>query len=96
MIRFERRARSNPGDMVRVVESVFFDCLDFTKEWTIASVLQSYSTCLGAMADPKKAGERSGWAPQHSDLAAIISDAWRCHNKRFGQGLVRVGCNIGI
>jgi UDP-arabinose 4-epimerase len=36
------------------------------------------------VADPKKAGEVWGWAPQHSDLAAIITDAWRWHNKRFG------------
>ena len=36
------------------------------------------------VADPKKAGEVLGWAPQHSDLAAIITDAWRWHNKRFG------------
>ena len=36
------------------------------------------------VADPKKAGERLGWAPQHSDLATIITDAWRWHNKRFG------------
>jgi UDP-glucose 4-epimerase len=25
--------------------------------------------------------EMWGWAPQHSDLAAIITDAWRWHNK---------------
>ena len=36
------------------------------------------------VADPKKAGERLAWAPQHSDLGAIITDAWRWHNKRFG------------
>ena len=36
------------------------------------------------VADPKKAREVLGWAPQHSDLAAIITDAWRWHNKRFG------------
>jgi UDP-arabinose 4-epimerase len=36
------------------------------------------------VADPKKAGERLGWAPQHSDLATIVADAWRWHNKRFG------------
>jgi UDP-arabinose 4-epimerase len=36
------------------------------------------------VADPKKAGEVLGWTPQHSELAAIIADAWRWHNKRFG------------
>jgi UDP-glucose 4-epimerase len=36
------------------------------------------------VADPKKAGEVLGWAPQHSDLADMIADAWRWHNKRFG------------
>ena len=36
------------------------------------------------VADPKKAGEVLGWAPQHSDLANMIADAWRWHNKRFG------------
>jgi UDP-glucose 4-epimerase len=36
------------------------------------------------VADPKKAGDVLGWAPQRSDLAAIITDAWRWHNKRFG------------
>jgi UDP-glucose 4-epimerase len=36
------------------------------------------------VADAKKASEVLGWAPQYSDLAAIIADAWRWHNKRFG------------
>jgi UDP-arabinose 4-epimerase len=36
------------------------------------------------VADPKKASEVLGWAPQYSDLAAIITDAWRWHSKRFG------------
>jgi UDP-arabinose 4-epimerase len=36
------------------------------------------------VADPKKAGERLAWAPEHSDLDAIITDAWRWHKKRFG------------
>ena len=36
------------------------------------------------VADPKKARETLGWVPQHSDLAKIITDAWRWHNKRFG------------
>jgi UDP-glucose 4-epimerase len=36
------------------------------------------------VADPRKASEVLGWTPQYSDLAAIISDAWRWHNKRFG------------
>jgi UDP-glucose-4-epimerase GalE len=36
------------------------------------------------VADPKRAGEVLGWAPQHADLAAIITDAWRWHSKRFG------------
>jgi UDP-arabinose 4-epimerase len=37
------------------------------------------------VADPKKAGEVLGWAPQHSDLATMITDAWRWHNKRRGE-----------
>ena len=36
------------------------------------------------VANSKKAREVLGWAPQHSDLAAIITDAWRWHEKRFG------------
>jgi len=36
------------------------------------------------VADAKKASEVLGWAAQYSDLAAIITDAWRWHNKRFG------------
>ena len=36
------------------------------------------------VADAKKASEVLGWAPQYSDLAAIITDAWRWHKKRFG------------
>jgi len=36
------------------------------------------------VADAKKACEVLGWAPQYSDLAAVITDAWRWHNKRFG------------
>jgi UDP-glucose-4-epimerase GalE len=36
------------------------------------------------VADAKKASEILGWVPQYSDLAAIITDAWRWHNKRFG------------
>src|SRR4030095_14919504 len=36
------------------------------------------------VADAKKASEVLCWAPQYSDLAAIIADAWRWHNKRFG------------
>jgi UDP-glucose-4-epimerase GalE len=36
------------------------------------------------VADPKRAGEVLGWAPRHADLAAIITDAWRWHSKRFG------------
>jgi UDP-arabinose 4-epimerase len=36
------------------------------------------------VADPRKASELLGWAPQRSDLAAIITDAWRWHSKRFG------------
>ena len=35
------------------------------------------------VADPKKAAEVLGWAPQHSDLAAIITDAWRWHNNKI-------------
>ena len=36
------------------------------------------------VADAKTASEVLSWAPQYSDLAAIIADAWRWHNKRFG------------
>src|SRR5262249_46278801 len=36
------------------------------------------------VANPRKASEVLGWTPQCSDLAAIITDAWRWHNKRFG------------
>ena len=36
------------------------------------------------VADAKKASAVLGWAPQYSDLATIITDAWRWHNKRFG------------
>jgi UDP-arabinose 4-epimerase len=36
------------------------------------------------VADAKKASEVLGWVPQYSDLAAIITDAWRWHIKRFG------------
>jgi UDP-glucose-4-epimerase GalE len=36
------------------------------------------------VADANKASEVLGWTPQRSDLAAIIADAWRWHNKRFG------------
>ena len=36
------------------------------------------------VADPKKARELLAWVPQRSDLDAIITDAWRWHNKRFG------------
>ena len=31
------------------------------------------------LADPKKAADVLGWAPQRSDLAAIVADAWRWH-----------------
>jgi UDP-glucose-4-epimerase GalE len=36
------------------------------------------------VADAKKASEVLNWTPHCSDLAAIITDAWRWHNKRFG------------
>src|SRR5262245_21320762 len=36
------------------------------------------------VADAKIASEILGWAPHYSDLAAIITDAWRWHHKRFG------------
>jgi UDP-glucose-4-epimerase GalE len=35
------------------------------------------------MADANKARETLGWAPERSDLATIIADAWRWHGKRF-------------
>src|SRR5262249_6871182 len=34
------------------------------------------------VADPRKASEVLRWTPRHCDLAAIITDAWRWHNKR--------------
>jgi UDP-glucose-4-epimerase GalE len=36
------------------------------------------------VADPTKARALLGWAPERSDLATIIADAWRWHSKRFG------------
>jgi UDP-glucose-4-epimerase GalE len=35
------------------------------------------------VADPTKAHAVLGWAPERSDLATIIADAWRWHDKRF-------------
>ena len=35
------------------------------------------------VADPNKARKLLGWAPERSDLATIVSDAWRWHGKRF-------------
>jgi UDP-glucose 4-epimerase len=35
------------------------------------------------VADAKKAREVLGWAPERSDLATIVADAWRWHGKRF-------------
>jgi UDP-glucose-4-epimerase len=35
------------------------------------------------VADPTKARALLGWAPERSDLATIIADAWRWHGKRF-------------
>jgi UDP-glucose-4-epimerase GalE len=35
------------------------------------------------VADANKARETLGWAPERSDLATIIADAWRWHGKRF-------------
>ena len=35
------------------------------------------------VADAQRADEILGWAPQRSDLATIINDAWRWHSKRF-------------
>jgi UDP-glucose-4-epimerase GalE len=46
------------------------------------------------VADPNKAGEVLGWAPQQSDLAAIITDAWRWHNKKFGSKGTVVGAPV--
>jgi UDP-arabinose 4-epimerase len=37
------------------------------------------------VADPKLAREVLSWTSQRSDLATIISDAWRWHSKRFGR-----------
>jgi UDP-glucose-4-epimerase GalE len=36
------------------------------------------------VADTNKAHETLGWAPERSDLATIVTDAWRWHAKRFG------------
>ena len=36
------------------------------------------------VADANEARETLGWAPERSDLATIIADAWRWHGKRFG------------
>jgi UDP-glucose 4-epimerase len=36
------------------------------------------------VADPTKAREVLGWVPDRSDLATIVADAWRWHEKRFG------------
>jgi UDP-glucose 4-epimerase len=35
------------------------------------------------VADATKARETLGWAPERSDLATIVTDAWRWHSKRF-------------
>jgi UDP-arabinose 4-epimerase len=35
------------------------------------------------VADPSKARELLGWTPERSDLATIVTDAWRWHQKRF-------------
>ena len=35
------------------------------------------------VADANKARETLGWAPERSDLATIVADAWRWHSKRF-------------
>lgn len=35
------------------------------------------------VADANQACEALGWAPERSDLATIVSDAWRWHSKRF-------------
>jgi UDP-glucose-4-epimerase GalE len=35
------------------------------------------------VADANKAREMLGWAPERSDLATIVADAWRWHGKRF-------------
>jgi UDP-glucose-4-epimerase GalE len=35
------------------------------------------------VADPVEARRRLGWSAEHSDIAEILSDAWRWHQKRF-------------
>jgi UDP-glucose 4-epimerase len=37
------------------------------------------------VADAKKAKDILGWSAERSDLTTIITDAWRWHQKRFGQ-----------
>ncbi len=37
------------------------------------------------VAEAKRAYELLGWAPERSDLMAIITDAWRWHRMRFGE-----------
>jgi UDP-glucose 4-epimerase len=36
------------------------------------------------MAQAKRAQELLGWSAERSDLATIITDAWRWHKNRFG------------
>jgi UDP-glucose-4-epimerase GalE len=38
------------------------------------------------VADSTKAREVLGWSPDRSDLATIVADAWRWHEKRFASG----------
>ena len=37
------------------------------------------------VADASRAKERLSWSAKRSDLATIITDAWRWHRKRFDQ-----------
>ena len=38
----------------------------------------------------------SWWSAERSDLATIVADAWRWHDKRFGQGAQQVICKITV
>lgn len=43
------------------------------------------------VADASRASELLGWTPLRSDLATIMTDAWRWHQKRFGDAGPRAG-----
>jgi UDP-glucose 4-epimerase len=61
-------------DMVRSVTSREVPARDAPRRAGDPSIL---------VADANKAREALGWAPERSDLATIVADAWRWHVKRF-------------